>query len=161
MRHNPTYGIMAEFMKKRRIVIPCRWKLLFQRQMDGIRRWSVIRMITGSVLKFRICCLNKLFSLFKRVPGTLTRRRRRNSVNLFGVKHICDKHLRAFQADLFRARFSISVNNRATIGILDFALLIKAPVLHLRAFFALPNLIALGLRLTIGHPARVAVSARQ
>src|SRR6266446_39527 len=138
---------MPEFMEQRRIVIPCRWKLLLQRQMDGIRRWSVKRTITGTVLKFRICCLNKLFSLFKRVPGTLTRRRRRNSVDLFGVEHIRDKHLRAFSADLFRAWLSISVNNRAAIGILDFALLIKAPVLNLRAFFAPANLIALDLRL--------------
>ena len=62
--------------------------------------------------------MNKLFSLFQRVPGTLTRRRRRNSVDLFGVEHMCDEHLRAFQADLFRARLSINVNDRATIGIL-------------------------------------------
>src|SRR5271166_3195423 len=152
---------MPQFMEQRRIIILCRWKLLLQRQMDGIRRWSVKRTITGSVLKVRICCLNKLFSLFKRVPGTLTRRRRRNSINLLGVEHICDKHLRASPADLFRARLSIAINNRATMRILDFTLLIKAPVLDLRAFFAPANLIALGLRLTIGHPARVAVSARQ
>ena len=56
-------------------------------------------------------------------------------------------------------RLSISVNNRATIGILDFALLIKAPVLHLRAFFAPANLIALSLGLAVGHPARIAVAA--
>ena len=58
-------------------------------------------------------------------------------------------------------RLSISVNNRATIGILDFALLIKAPVLHLRAFFSPANLIAISLGLAVGHPARIAVAARQ
>src|SRR6516162_7612712 len=115
---------MTQFMEQRRIVIPCRWKLLFQRQMDGIRRWSVVRTVTRSVLKLRIRRLNKLFSLFKRVPRTLTRRRRWYAVNLFRVEHMSDKNLGAFQADLFRARLSIGINNRATIGIIDFALLI-------------------------------------
>src|SRR5262249_52880177 len=109
---------------------------------------------------FRICCFNKLFSFFKRVPGTFTSRRGRNSVNLFGVEHMRDKYLRAFQANLFGARLSISVNNRATIGILDVAFLIKTPVLHLRTFFAPANLIALSLGLAVGHPARIAESAR-
>ena len=89
--------------------------------------------------------MNKLFSLFNRVPRTLTRRRRWNSVDLFGVEHICDKHLRAFQANVFGARLPISVNNRAAIGILEFALLIKAPVLHLCAFFAPANLVPTSL----------------
>jgi hypothetical protein len=61
---------MTEFMEQRRIVIACRRKLLLQRQMDGICWRSIKRAVAGSVLKFRICCLNKLFSLFKRVPGT-------------------------------------------------------------------------------------------
>jgi hypothetical protein len=50
-------------------------------------------------------------------------------------------------------QLSISVNN--------FALLIKAPVLHLRAFFAPANLIAFSLGLAVSHPARIAVAARQ
>src|ERR1700731_2167967 len=58
-------------------------------------------------------------------------------------------------------RLSISVNNRATIGILDFALLIKEPVLYLRTFFAPANLIALSLGLAVGHLARIAVAALQ
>jgi hypothetical protein len=74
------------------------------------------------------------------------RRRRRNSIDLLGVEHMCDKHLRAFQANLFGARLSIGIKNRADFGILDFALLIKAPVLHPPAFFAPANLIALDLR---------------
>ena len=133
-------------------------ELLRQRQRDGVGTRAIKRLVAWAVLNFCAAGRQDGRSTLRRIPGDFLGLQRRQTVDLAGMKHRAEKHLRARQAHRLFYRLAILVQHGLAVVVELVALIGVLPVLDGRAFFASAHLRADALRLLVGHPARVAVA---